>query len=262
MLNQPSYLTFNLIWRETNPLLTDILKVFLMIPQRFRNLDLFEVMDIKLASNYELYGMICFWGAHYIAYFKSNDRDEHWIYYDDTIVSRVENWKEVIIKCMKSHFHPTILLYKKLDGKLKLLPEEEELSKEEINKWFAFCEKYDRETEATKQEEPKGRLRPTSDSKKLVNNYQSINLPKNFDEKQAELIKEMANADVIDNQLKSNTNYYQNTRQVTEERRDTDISTYVATESDVKLNPDEWICDVKCCNTVNKNETAICSGKL
>jgi hypothetical protein len=262
LLNSPTYLTFNLIWRETRPLLVDILKVFLMIPQRLSKDDLFEDDTNKVYSNYELYGMICFWGAHYIAYYKSNEKDEHWIYFDDTIVSKVENWKDVIIKCIKSHFHPTILLYRKVDNKFNLKADDDELTKEELNKWMAFCQKYDNERETEDKIEPVGRLRPTSDSKKRLN-FQDITLPKNTDEKQAELIRDYV-ATENSNQtprerVEKNSNYYQNSKEITKSEMIEKQQKESNTQKDIKISSDEWICDVKFCNTVNKIENATCS---
>jgi hypothetical protein len=243
-----------------------------MIPQKFRNSDLFELADVKLGSNYELYGLICFGNSHYISYFKSTDKDEHWVYYDDTMVSRIDQWKEVIFKSIKSHYHPTILLYRRLDSHSAYLTEDEELTDAEIGKWITWCSNYDKERESeAKVMTNSSRLRPSSDSKKLLSYQQDINLPKNYDEKQADLIKEYNGVSetqyqTTEGRTYTNPNYNQTTTVVGNNlKADNDEMAGNNNKNNSKeiyrkIKSDEWVCETKACDTINKNDTAQCSN--
>jgi hypothetical protein len=132
-----------------------------MLPQRIKNSDAFEIIETK-ASDYELYGMICYWGTHYISYFKS----DKWVCYDDNRVYPLNSWNELIYNNLKGHYYPTILFYKRFE---KVKPNEPDLTTEEINKLIQFCNNYQEVPQMYKDEDCITRLRPNLNDKKLLN---------------------------------------------------------------------------------------------
>ena len=65
-----------------------------------------------MQCNYNLYGMILYWGGHFTAIFQGKDGQNNWILHDDKNIIKFKMWKDVIVHCIKSHSHPIILFYK------------------------------------------------------------------------------------------------------------------------------------------------------
>jgi hypothetical protein len=261
--------------------MSDIIKLYLMIPRRIKQTDVFELTDPKQVANYEIYGLVCYWNAHYVCFFKSEDKDEHWVFYDDNMVSRIDSWKDLISKSLKGHFYPVLLFYKKLK---KSKPDEIDLTNEEINKMMAYCLNYDKEVTAMyKTEHPlSARLRPSTEDKRLSDRK---NLPpptKSLDERQAEILTELnRNFENYDFNAKNKANNTANTnsgrfiahshRQSAEinnkevyeqkEKKSNDNkkeSKKKSDPNDPQLLEDEWLCEVKSCKNINKNTSYTC----
>ena len=114
VIEQTPYYFFHLSWKETTPKLVDICKVLFMIPSSTKNSDIFKVYSKELQCNYNLYGMILYWGGHFSAVFQSgkDEGQNNWILHDDKNIIKFKMWKDVIVHCIKSHSHPIMLFYK------------------------------------------------------------------------------------------------------------------------------------------------------
>lgn len=65
---------------------------------------------------YTFKGMICFFGSHYLTFFKrvkgKNDtNNSDWILFDDANTEYMQTWQEVIEFSIKASCYPTVLLF-------------------------------------------------------------------------------------------------------------------------------------------------------
>ena len=292
LLNSTPYLCFNLVWRETNPKLTDICILFFMLPLKFRNQDLFELADNQINKAYELTGLVCYWGSHYISFFKSEDNDNsYWVSYDDTIITKITSWKELIIKCIRSHFHPTILFYRRIEGESaysSMGDIKENISDEELRRIMSYCVNYDKENQSTykNEEADSNRLRPTSNDKKKsdedvtqslkkmrssVNNFDHLKSNYNNEEDKYEINNENKITDINENinfngqnQIENISNDIRlNMNKINSLNNNTYPSSYnIKNDVMPNLNEDEWICEYQNCQNINKISEYLCFSKI
>jgi hypothetical protein len=254
-----------------------------MVPRKMRNIDVFDVIEQKDAVFYEIYGMVCYWGNHYISYFRSGSKDEYWVCYDDNIVSKLDSWKDVISKNLKGHFHPTLMFYRKLD---KPKPDEVDLTNDEINKMMSYCMNYDKEVTAIYKNDEvlSSRLRPTTEDKRLSERKHLPPATKSLDERQADLLNELGRdyTNFEFNKIVSNKSYgtsgstghpAQQTRQQMENsnkegREKNDKKANDKEKLKKKNDPDEpqlledeWLCEIKSCKNINKITSYTCLSK-
>lgn len=68
-------------------------------------------------SPYRLVGLVCFYGAHYVSFFRELEMPRYsyvepkWKIYDDSHVEEFYNWKYVIKRCAETAMRPTVLFY-------------------------------------------------------------------------------------------------------------------------------------------------------
>jgi len=65
--------------------------------------------------------MICYYGAHYMSIFWS---DEHraWLIFNDKRVSLIGKWRDVVEKCVNGRLQPTVLFYESLQPDAHISP--------------------------------------------------------------------------------------------------------------------------------------------
>ena len=103
------YLIINLTWDNPIPRMTDICKMYNLIPLVESNSNLFTLSnEEKLKSNYYLYSLVLFYNGHYTCAFNSNNK---WYFIDDTKYKIFQSYKDLIIDIIKNHYHPIILFY-------------------------------------------------------------------------------------------------------------------------------------------------------
>jgi hypothetical protein len=292
LLNSSPYLCFNLVWRETNPKLTDICKLFLMLPLKFRNRDLFELPEGETSKQYELFGLVCYWGAHYISFFRSDDFDaNYWVCYDDKVITKVNSWKDLIVKCLLSHFHPTILFYRKVDsekGFSQINEMKEQISNEELNRFITYCEKFDKENQMIYKNEEcqSNRLRPSNNDKKksdedvtkILGKIKSSisfsgvgptsvdkNLNKSKMDVDSEEIKEKSDENNNDStkilKLSENVSQEGIIPKYLDEIKNKRFTNEPDSPYVPSLQEDEWICEDEKCQNINKLSNPECLSK-
>jgi ubiquitin C-terminal hydrolase len=84
--------------------------IFACLPDSDKNL---------LKTPYRLVGLVCFYGAHYVSFYREFDSKSYFSYpkwksYDDTHVEDFYYWKDVIKRCSETIMRPTILFYQKV----------------------------------------------------------------------------------------------------------------------------------------------------
>lgn len=149
LLNNPKYFIFNLSWDESNPLLQDICKLYFCLPSVFRVDDLYDIPKTNQLVEYEMFGLMCYWGAHYVCYIKHEvDKIEFWENYDDTTIIRIKDWTDLIKRAIKSHLHPVVIIYRTKDNK-KRIKDQNFLANEQED-ILKFCKKLDEEHKITR----------------------------------------------------------------------------------------------------------------
>jgi hypothetical protein len=223
--------------------------------------------------------LICYWGAHYICFFKeevkkniySEDNQENtWICYNDNTVTRINSWKDLIIKSIKSHFHPTVLFYKKMKKKEKrfsLYDEvKEEISAPDMDNIMKYCINYDKQNEFlySQNNNLSSRIRPL-----LLNKKPSDELTSSIILNSTRKMFEETNNDMVNNESsRKELNYNMSDKSIQDNNYN--INEYnpdfkkeiVITEErkSPQLGEDEWLC-VKCEN-INLNNLDTCLSKI
>ena len=137
-----NYLIFNINWKEIKPNLQDVCKCYFMIPRVLHNNELFDVIDKDLIADYMLYGFISYWNGHYISFYVNKYKE--WYFYEDMRTRKMASWKEIITFCIKNHYHPIMLFYRKVDSKVALL--DTQIVEKDFNEIMEYCKTVDSET--------------------------------------------------------------------------------------------------------------------
>ena len=137
-----NYLIFNINWKEIRPNLEDVCKCYFMLSRVLHNNELFDIIDKDLIADYSLYGFISYWNGHYISFY--NNKYKEWFFYEDMRTKKMATWKEIIIFCIKNHYHPIMLFFKKADSKIATF-DTQNLEKD-FNELMEYCKTVDEET--------------------------------------------------------------------------------------------------------------------
>ena len=119
IMGAANYLIFNINWKEIRPKLEDVCKCYFMLPKVLHNNEIFDVIDKDLVADYSLYGFISYWNGHYISFFYNKYKE--WYFYEDMRTKKMGTWKDIITFCIKNHYHPIMLFYKKTDSRVAIL---------------------------------------------------------------------------------------------------------------------------------------------
>jgi hypothetical protein len=178
--------------------------------------------------------------------------------YDDTIITKIPTWKELITKCLKAHFHPTILFYKKLDSERSyssFSDIQNQMTDDEMCKIMDYCINYDKESEIPYKNEEcdSHRLRPYPLDKKVSDENINKIINKNGNR---ELKDSGFNLLVDDN--KSNEKIDKNDKSDI-----VNINKIVPYDNNAlpNLSDDEWICERPKCQNINKITNYECLSK-
>ncbi|ETV86447.1 hypothetical protein H257_01643 [Aphanomyces astaci] len=67
----------------------------------------------KPESIYVFRGMVCYYGQHYVSFFKSQSKAHEWYLFDDVQVHKIGSWDEVRRRIERGCYQPTILFWEK-----------------------------------------------------------------------------------------------------------------------------------------------------
>uniref|UniRef100_UPI00358F9B46 uncharacterized protein isoform X3 n=1 Tax=Myxine glutinosa TaxID=7769 RepID=UPI00358F9B46 len=111
LMNSPEILTVGLVWdSEHSNFSEDVIR---SLGTRLQLSSIFYRVTDEKAKRAELLlvGMVCYYGHHYST-FVYNTRNRKWMYFDDADVKEVgSKWKDVVARCIRSHYQPLLLLY-------------------------------------------------------------------------------------------------------------------------------------------------------
>ena len=142
VMGTSSYLIFNISWKEIRPTLQDVCKCYFMLSRVLHNNEIFDVIDKDLIADYSLYGFISYWNGHYISFY--NNKYKEWFFYEDMRTKKMGTWKEIIIFCIKNHYHPIMLFFKKADSKIAVF--DTQIQEKDFNELMQYCKTVDAET--------------------------------------------------------------------------------------------------------------------
>ncbi|KAL4612942.1 inactive ubiquitin carboxyl-terminal hydrolase 54-like isoform X4 [Arapaima gigas] len=111
LMNSPEIITIGLVWDSDHSDLAE--DVIHSLGTCLRLGDLFYRVTDDRAKQSELYlvGMVCYYGKHYSTFFFQT-KIRKWMYFDDAHVKEIgPKWKDVVSRCIKSHYQPLLLLY-------------------------------------------------------------------------------------------------------------------------------------------------------
>ncbi len=135
------YLIINLTWDNPIPRMTDICKMFNLIPLVDSNSNLFTLSnEDKLKSDYYLYALVLFYNGHYTCALNSNNK---WYFIDDTKYKIFQSYKDLIKDLIKNHYHPIILFYSK-NIKYPGVDKNDVFHSEEYKNIYQFCFDFDK----------------------------------------------------------------------------------------------------------------------
>ena len=118
VLEPSQYLIFNINWKEIKPSLKEVCKCYFMLSRVLHNNEIFDFLDKDKIADYSLYGFISYWNGHYISFYTNKYKE--WYFYEDMITKKMLSWKEILIYCIKNHYHPIMLFYRKTEGKIAI----------------------------------------------------------------------------------------------------------------------------------------------
>ena len=142
IMGTSNYLIFNINWKEIRPNLEDVCKCYFMLSRVLHNNELFDVIDKDLIADYTLYGFISYWNGHYISFY--NNKYKEWFFYEDMRTKKMTTWKEIVIFCIKNHYHPIMLFYKKADSKVAVF--DTQIQEKDFIELMEYCKTVDEET--------------------------------------------------------------------------------------------------------------------
>ena len=136
-----NYLIFNISWKEIRPTLEDVCKCYFMLPRVLHNNEIFDVIDKDLIADYSLYGFISYWNGHYISFFYNKYKE--WFFYEDMRTKKMNTWKDIITFCIKNHYHPIMLFYKKTDSRVAIV--DSQIVEKDFNEIMKYSKTVDKE---------------------------------------------------------------------------------------------------------------------
>ncbi|OQS05058.1 inactive ubiquitin carboxyl-terminal hydrolase [Thraustotheca clavata] len=69
-----------------------------------------------LKAQYRFRGFVCYYGRHYFAFFYSTAH-QSWLLFDDSKVTEIGDWPDVITHCVKGRYQPVLLFYEVPDNR-------------------------------------------------------------------------------------------------------------------------------------------------
>ena len=135
-------LIINLTWDRPIPLLTEICKMYTLIPQITRNSNIF-IVDKSIIKDYYLYGLILYYNNHYINAIYIYE-ENLWYFCDDLKYRKFNSYKQLIDYLILNHIAPVILFY-------SIKPYDKEIDKDEVYHTIVYNEKYNKCMEIDKK---------------------------------------------------------------------------------------------------------------
>ena len=142
VLEPSQYLVFNINWKEIRPSLQEVCKCYFMLSRVLHNNEIFDILDKDKIGDYSLYGFISYWNGHYISFYTNKYKE--WYFYEDMNSKKMLSWKDILIFCIKNHYHPIMLFYRKTEGKIAVY--DPQIVEKDFIEIMNYCQTVDVET--------------------------------------------------------------------------------------------------------------------
>ena len=258
VIDPSPYIFISVSWKETNPKLEDICKFFFMLPKIVSNSDIFTVFSKDLIKNYLLYGIICYWAGHYVCFFQSNLKEEGaiaWYFIDDKNIQKIKSWKELIIHCIKHHYHPIMLFYKVTESKTNLY--DQPLNDKDYLNLIKHCQKVDEESQTqsvTFNQKQTDNITNKNYSRTFTSKIRPmIEMKKSTDEGLIRSLKNLQKLDEIKKKGSKDVSSVSRTNSIYEKKSLNEEEEKKKEE----IGKNEWIC--KKCENINNYSTFQCN---
>ncbi len=109
----PLVFTINIVW-DTDVASTEVIRDFInKVDLKMYPHQLFDESKVEQQCEYELKGMVCYYGKHYIAYFKERG-GANWFVFDDTRVAPIGvHFSLVRDRVIRGRLQPCVLFYER-----------------------------------------------------------------------------------------------------------------------------------------------------
>ena len=147
MFQSHQYFTVSLLWKEP-PKLEDTCRIFITLPQYFKNTELFHIYNDWEIKEYIMQGLIVVnSNSHrHVSFFinddiKTNELYENleWLYCNENETQVMTSYREVVEWCLLNDFHPILLFYFYINQKKIKEPKNIEFTSEQLNKYIHHC---------------------------------------------------------------------------------------------------------------------------
>ena len=147
MLQSHKYFNVSLLWQEP-PKFEDICRIFITIPQYFKNTDLFHVYNDFDLQSYILQGLIVVDtnSNKHVSFFMNVNIEAselyeklEWHCCNENETRIMSSYREVIEWCLFNNFYPVLLFYMYSDKDKIKEPKNIEFTQEQINKYLHHC---------------------------------------------------------------------------------------------------------------------------
>jgi len=191
------------------------------------------------------------------------------------VILKVEDWKRLILKCLKAHFHPTILFYRVIDPNVKEFVKNSDdiiptFSTEEWRNILSNCQSIDemneKKTDYLDDNQSRLNLKITktrpydSESFRLIKETNLKN-PQTEDnlEMDMKIDEKIISSDIDLKKFPNSLNIKINSNE-----KEVENGTKIAVCSKIQYRPaeDEWICENEKCQNVNKIDSHQCLSKI
>ena len=114
LTNKPLVFTLGLVWTSPNEPAEYIKAVVNTVSDSLLLNSIFDGANEYSPLKAQIRGMFCYYGKHFCAVFKSEERG-CWLVFDDSMVNEVGTWADVQDKCYRGALQPCLLFYETSD---------------------------------------------------------------------------------------------------------------------------------------------------
>lgn len=126
----PKVLTVGLSWSSISIDAIE-LKVFMnVLSETFDICKVFPLVEydgVEAELVYQLKGMVCFYGLHYVSIMYASQSQSWYVFDDVNVLSIGQSWEQVIERVVKGRLQPTLLFYERCPSVVDAKMEEEKL---------------------------------------------------------------------------------------------------------------------------------------
>ena len=133
---QNPYFIINLTWDKPKPKMTNVCKIFNLIPLFDYNSRLFEFEEnSNLTTIYYLYAIILYYNLHYTCALNIKNS---WYFIDDDKIKKFDTYKDLVIYLIKNYYYPIVLFYS-IDNITYDLDKDQVFYSDDFNKIYKNC---------------------------------------------------------------------------------------------------------------------------